>query len=574
VDVPTHAGAFLLVRRSPPPRTGIGDSALGGAVDVDANLVNARNRISNGVFITSTRIGDPVEFGVVRALGTGKVRLVAFDDATLTDIDTDDGTTVGSSGGSLTAQSVETDHDNDILLAALEDVNLGVVRAGNSVTGGTVTVAAGESIFDTDNALGEDIRGGQVNMLAAGDIGGPGMPTSIEVRTSTVNTLSVGGANVTAINSAVPVTFDNVLAGRNIKLRARVDTTLNNVKSWRGSVLAHVRNAGLTINDVSTVGGNIRLRTTGPLGGNIDLQGQVVSRAGNIAAISRQDVNVNAATVGSQHGDTAVLAAENVFLNANGDIARIGFGDAAKVADGNIAVIARDGDVVLTGGNNPAVIGHAQGQGDILVLAGVDLTLDGTGGHAQIGNDTTTGLSNIIVAWDQIDPLADGSGRLTMTENTAVTAGRSPNRVQLFGTRRLGNSLAAGATINGHPYDGTVRLNPVPPPGPFSLNIEFFTWDHEQWGSNLTIDRADVLPYADHFAFYYIGPQIPQDMFSNFLHGTDYDRFIRAVDMVRTLEDWLLGYGQYRGSISIDPRYPWRPELAAAGGGVNNQGAE
>jgi len=88
--------------------TGIGERALGGAVDVDANLVNARNHISNGVFITSTRICDPVEFGIVRARGTGNVRLVAFDDATLTDIDTDDGRVVGLSGGSLTAQSVET----------------------------------------------------------------------------------------------------------------------------------------------------------------------------------------------------------------------------------------------------------------------------------------------------------------------------------------------------------------------------------------------------------------------------------------------------------------------------------
>jgi len=457
----------------------------------------------------------------------------------------------------------------------LEDVNLGVVRAGNSVTGGTVTVAAGRSIIDTDNALGEDIRGGQVNMLARRHIGRSGIPASIEVRTSTVNTLSGGGANVTAINSAVPVIFDNVLAGRNVELRARVDTTLNNVRSWRGSVLAHVRDAGLTVNDVSTVGANIRLRTSDPLGGDIDLQGRVVSRAGNVAVISRQDVNVNAATVGSQHGHTAIRAAGNVFLNANGGIARIGFGNAAKVADGNIAVIARDGDVVLAGGNNPAVIGHAQGQGDILAVAGANLTLDGTGGHAQIGHDNTTGPSNIIVAWDQIDPLVDGGGRLTMTHNSAITAGGSPNRVQLFGTRRLGNSIAAVAIINGHPYDGTVRLNPVPPPGPFSLKTEFFNWDHEQWGSDLTVDRADVVPYADHFAFYYTGPQVPQDMFFNFLYGTDYDRFIRYEDMVRTLDEWLLGYRPYPGSISTAPRDPPEGEVAGAGiGGVNIEGVE
>ena len=85
------------------------------------------------------------------------------------------------------------------------------------------------------------------------------------------------------------------------------------------------------------------------------------------------------------------------------------------------------------------------------------------------------------------------------------------------------------------------------------------------------------LPYDHHFMFYYAAPGLsPQQtaMFFSVLQGSDYDRFIRTEDLARTLEQWLLNYGQAAGSITTSDREDVDGEIAGGGTGGVNQGAE
>jgi filamentous hemagglutinin family protein len=236
----------------------------------------------------------------------------------------------------------------------------------------------------------------------------------------------------------------------------------------------------------------------------------------------------------------AVLAKRNVEVTSTMYDAYAQIGNRGRTfidaINGNIAVLADTGDVVLTattGGQSQ--IGHnddfsdyySQLNGDIFVIAGhhVSLSADGLGettssariGHGDLSSNADID-GDIVIGVDQFDPHSDGGGQLYMTNHTFIDMGgpETENEVRIFDSRRgafpVGN-IANGAIINGVEFDSSLPPGTL---GSWNQNIEFVNWAHEQWGPNATsftlnqffIDPAS-LSYTGPFTFYFLGQGPP-----------------------------------------------------------------
>ncbi|MDQ3623104.1 MAG: hypothetical protein M3463_11525, partial [Verrucomicrobiota bacterium] len=172
-----------------------------------------------------------------------------------------------------------------------------------------------------------------------------------------------------------------------------------------------------------------------------------------------------------------------------------------------------------TGLNSYSFLGHggiASGprDGSILLSTDVNLTLSGVSSteFARIGHFTTLGAiaGAIIVAVDQLAPLVDNGGTLTMNEFSLIDAGGAPNNVSIFDNRREPGTIANGAIVNGVVFDNSLPLGTLIA-GRWNQNTEGVSWAQEQWGPTFTV--ATPGPYAAPFTFFFndtgAGPVLP-----------------------------------------------------------------
>ncbi|MDY0166295.1 MAG: filamentous hemagglutinin N-terminal domain-containing protein [Thermoguttaceae bacterium] len=234
-------------------------------------------------------------------------------------------------------------------------------------------------------------------------------------------------------------------------------------------------------------------------------------------------------------------------------------------ASGDIAV-ATAGDARLWSGNtnNDAQIGHggrnSGGAGDALsgaieIIAGVGLHANATAAsnawiaHGGPGSANPVTGGDILLAYDQIDPIVYGGGNFVLGATAYIGApvGQAPaGLVQIVGTQREGNSIHNGAAIGGVAFN-----NALPRPSlsgnQWNWAPRTGSWAHEQWGYSLVA----LGPYSAPFTFFFwhdtqeSGPVFDLTWASVLEGASAYDRFIRPQDQWRTLS-YLLG-GPRRG---------------------------
>ncbi|MEQ8791055.1 MAG: filamentous hemagglutinin N-terminal domain-containing protein [Pirellulaceae bacterium] len=260
--------------------------------------------------------------------------------------------------------------------------------------------------------------------------------------------------------------------------------------------------------------------------------------------------------LGEAEGDIYALAGDSLFLSASGNPseARIGHGGAGHMPLG-MGGVSLSGDIVVFSGKHMSLIADSLNRSQF--------------GHGEIGGVNPGSplfpvAGDIVAAWDIDSQLTgvDQGNRLFLGAGSVIGVGGDPaNEVRLFGFRR-GAVTAGGLAGPTNTYDtgaivGGFTYNPALAPaslngGGWRENVEFISWDHEQWGFNLPLDLSmpllvDLtgLPYTGPFTFYYPGPDIPQTVpvFDIYWQYTAHGLFSETVMYMFPNNPYFSGYG-------------------------------
>ncbi|MBT6484287.1 MAG: hypothetical protein HOK71_06420, partial [Planctomycetaceae bacterium] len=340
-----------------------------------------------------------------------------------------------------------------------------------------------------------------------------------------------------------------------------------------GAVLFGDQNGDITIahaNNFVLTGGD-DFATYAQLGhGGIGIDGD---QNGNISILQANDVSVSG---GIGENAYAQLGHGGSAVEIETEDQPFGGGLTQSNQTGNIFVRLVGSDLFLTGGTGPnaySQLGHgaAVGGNSSQIIGDINVIIDGSAflvgnsatspallGHATTNTAAITG--NLVLAIDQINPIADNGGRLFMNQFSAIDMGGVPNQVRIFGTRRLGNVLADGAVINGIIVDSSL------PPGTlvgnrWNPNTEFVNWNHEQWGSAFDeYTLAKPGPFTAPFTFFFLG----EDTITPQVFPLPYDRFVRYSDYANSIFHLLFPNGPFKMFYGEWPARPLEDEETGA----------
>ncbi|MEO2012788.1 MAG: hypothetical protein ABGZ53_00300 [Fuerstiella sp.] len=256
----------------------------------------------------------------------------------------------------------------------------------------------------------------------------------------------------------------------------------------------------------------------GQVGNNQGLGNDEVGEIRDIAAAS-YDHDLGAVSLDGVPRSTAIVDDAGVLIS----VSRVISDDAAIDIFANLDLLIRGESLV-----------EATGDGDVAAVATRIIevsggTFIGTGGLKSNGDATIT-----TIAWDQApetgDHLGDRLGRLKVNSTSSIGGGdgaqlrlygnrRGPNPQPFgtnvvephptgfpFGTPAYSNEIDAGANFSAVPWTDIEQNNPGPNDPSLPVvnsgdhNLEFCTWEQEQWGVSFDMANRRSVSDSDRFS--------------------------------------------------------------------------
>jgi hypothetical protein len=327
-----------------------------------------------------------------------------------------------------------------------------VSTAGSIAVNGAVSAHGSGNILlqaNTTQAVDANISSGTGNISV---IGGSGLSFSAgrSVTTASPGSVLLDGGSGTLVMTAT--TAVNAPGG-SVRLAADGDISVGVITATNASILsadgAILNNAGTSTNISAST---LRLNAEGsigtpatPLRTSVDTL-SAFSETGSIALSESNGVTVGAVAVTTPRVLSTGLT-ENVVDAAQSDL--------ETGLNGNIILVTLAGSVTLADGDEDFSSVTANGSGSVRIEAAANLNVNagvfsGTGHltlRAGVNLGVAVGVVQIVTASPGTISLFAGTGALTMTGLTQVTAAGSSLRVRGAGDVTLGNLTAANVSV-------------------------------------------------------------------------------------------------------------------------------
>jgi uncharacterized protein YjbI with pentapeptide repeats len=340
----SYNGAATLTHDAAFTSTGSGSIAFGGTLDGSQNLTVTAG--TGNVSFTGA-VGSGARLNTVTVVSAGNVTVSAGMKATALTQNAGSGTTAlggtvdvnGAAGVSLTTSAIS--------LTGSVTVGAGSLTwtAANSVTESSgASVSAGGNLTLTATA----------GNISLGSMSAPGHTVILSASGAITDATAGAGTNVTALNLAM--TAGGGIGTANDPLA----TAVSNLGASGGTGGVYLSNTGAlnitTVNGVagvSATGGNIAVTTHSPLTVNYavsDTGGGNVNLTAGASTPNNDNLTLNAAVTSSGgNGNVTLIANNNVYQNAGGNVSAAGAGVVTVTA--TTGAIAMDPTATTTSGS-------------------------------------------------------------------------------------------------------------------------------------------------------------------------------------------------------------------------------